>query len=197
MAQPMDGHFRVGIFGGTFDPPHIGHLIVSGEVVEEANLDQLLWVPAATPPHKGGGISSEGLRTEMVQAAIEDDPRIEFSDVELKRGGVSYTIDTLRDLKAAHPAWSLSLVIGSDQADSFHEWREPDAILELAELIVMSRDGTPGPEFETGKVTRLSVTRIDVSSTRIRERIAQGKSVRYMVTDHVLSIIEREKLYRE
>ena len=196
----MGATVRVGVFGGTFDPPHLGHLVVASEVMDEARLQRLLWVPAATSPHKADGRSSSAaIREEMVRAAIQGDPRFGFSDVELRRGGLSYTIDTVRELKRDHPEWRLVLIMGSDQLDAFHEWKEPEAIAELVEVAAITRSGTAGRLADAVRnlaVSMIQVSRIDISSTGIRDRIARGKSVRHMVPDAVLSIIEREKLYR-
>ncbi len=191
---------RVGVFGGTFDPPHIGHLIVAGEAMESAQLDRLLFVPANSSPHKAGQDQTPSeTRASMVSAAIEDDPRFELSRLELDRGGVSYTIETLTSLAETHPDWALSLVVGADQVSAFHRWKDPRRILDIAQIVAMSRAGESGgetPGIPTNRMTRVEVTRIDVSSSRIRDRIKEGKSVRNMVTDPVLAVIEREKLYR-
>ena len=197
----MDDGPRVGVFGGTFDPPHLGHVVVAGEVVEAAELDRLLWVPALTPPHKSGRIvTTAGVRRRMVEAAIEEDPRFELCDLELERGGVSYTVDTLRSLKATRPEWTLSLVVGADLLAGFSSWKEPESIVELADLLVISRAGaTPDaggvhPGFRTRIVP---VKPIDISSSRVRERVGRGLAVRDMVPPRVFSIIEREQLYQK
>ena len=197
---------RVGIFGGTFDPPHVGHAIVAREVVEALGLNRLLWVPAATPPHKSGrSITPPGVRRRLVEAAIESDPRFELCDLELERGGVSYTIDTLRRLRADHPRWSLSLVVGMDLLAGFARWREAAAILELAELVVIARAGVPeqaalagggGAEMPEGRVRFVRVTPVDISSARVRSRLGRNLAVRGMVTPAVRTVIEREGLYR-
>lgn len=131
----------------------------------------------------------------MVEAAVARDPRFELCDLELERGGVSYTVDTLRSLKAAHPEWSLVLIVGTDLVAGMSAWREPDAVAELAELVVMSRDGeAPGSDCR-GRV--VPVTRVDVSSSRVRKRVRGRRAVRDMVGAHILSIIESEGLYRQ
>ena len=196
----MDGGPRVGVFGGTFDPPHRGHAVVAGEVVEAVGLDRMLWVPASIPPHKTGWpVTSAEVRSRMVGATIRDDPGFELCALELERGGVSYTVDTLRALKAAHPEWSLVLVIGEDLLAGFSAWKEPNAILELAEVVAISRAGTAtgGLSAEVDFPVRIvPVTPVDISSTRIRERIRRRKSVRAMVVTRVMSIIESERLYQ-
>lgn len=197
---------RVGIFGGTFDPPHAGHAIVAREVVEALGLNRLLWVPAATPPHKTGrALTPPGVRRRLVEAAIESDPRFELCDLELERGGVSYTIDTLRRLRADHPRWSLYLVVGMDLLAGFARWKESAAIPELAEVVVIARAGVPeevalaavrDPALPDGRVRFVQVTPVDISSARVRSRLAGNLAVRGMVTPAVRAVIEREGLYR-
>lgn len=201
-ARPGGGAaHRIGVFGGTFDPPHLGHAIVAGEVADALALDRLLWVPASIPPHKTGRTITPGaVRRRLVEAAVAHDPRFELCDLELERGGVSYTVDTLRRLKADHPGWSLSLVLGSDLAAGLSSWKEPRSVLELAELVVISRPGTgagPGGDVPAaGCVRTVQVTPVDISSSKVRERVRQRLSVRDMVSPAVLAVIETEGLYR-
>jgi len=187
---------RVGIFGGTFDPPHLGHVVAAREVADAVDLERVLWVPAAIPPHKRHrSLTRAIVRRRMVEAAIGHDPRFELCDLELERGGVSYTVDTLRSLKAAHPEWSLVLIVGADLVAGMSAWKEPDAVAGLAELVVMSRGGqAPGSDCR-GRV--VPVTRLDVSSSRVRKRVRGRRAVRDMVGTHILSIIESEGLYRQ
>lgn len=196
----MGAGVRVGVFGGTFDPPHLGHLIVAQEVAEEARLDRVVWIPAFRSPHKTSGpLTPARVRAEMVEAAIRGHPRFEVSDIELRRKGLSFTVDTLKMLKEQNPDWELALIIGSDQVLGLRNWRDPHELAELAQIIAMSREGVtlgaaPGlPEVD---VLPVEVTSIGISSSLIRHRIARGRSIRYMVPDAVYSIIEREKLYR-
>ena len=189
---------QVGVFGGTFDPPHVGHSIVAAEVMEAVGLDGLLWVPARIPPHKRGRpLTSATVRRRMVEAAIGDEPRFVACDLELEREGVSYTVDTLRSLRASHPGWSLFLILGSDLLDGFASWREPEAIREMAQLVAISRAGmTPASAVEPRGVRIVRVTPVDISSSRIRSRVARGKTVSDMVVPSVMSIVESERLYR-
>ena len=188
----MAGRPRVGIFGGTFDPPHIGHIVAAREVADAVELERVLWVPASIPPHKTHRVLTPGaVRRRMVEAAVESDPRFELCDVELERGGVSYTVDTLRSLAAEHPEWSLVLIVGADLVAGMSGWKEPEAIARLAELVVMSR----GEPDQRGRV--VAVTRVDVSSSRVRRRVRERKAVRDMVETRVMSIIESERLYRD
>ena len=134
----------------------------------------------------------------MVEAAVGDDPRFVLCDLELQRTGVSYTVDTLRDLRASRPGWTLFLILGSDLLAGFPSWREPEAIVGLAELVAVRRGGTPPPPVP-GIDSRVHIVRIapiDVSSSVVRRRIARGEAVSDMVVPRVMSIIESERLYR-
>ena len=190
---------RVGVFGGTFDPPHIGHAAVAREVLETAGLDRVLWVPVSIPPHKTGRtITSGDIRRRLVDAAIRGEPRFELCDLELERGGVSYTVDTLRRLKEDHPDWSLSLIVGADLFGGFARWKKPGEIADLAEVIVITRPGIDPPSEGDGGVTfrTMPVTPVDVSSSGVRDRVGRNLAVRDMVAPTVLTIIEGEGLYR-
>lgn len=190
---------RTGVFGGTFDPPHLGHLVVAQDLLDALRLDRLLMIPAARPPHKQDVEPAPAeLRYRMVEAAVGGHPRIEASRLELDREGPSYTVDTLRALGAGGAGDELFLAIGVDQLRAFRAWRAPDEIARIARIVVMARDGVepgavgpdPGVPYETVRVTR-----VDVSSTEIRERIREGRSVRYRVPEAVREIIQSERLY--
>lgn len=198
---------RIGILGGTFDPVHVGHLVAAQAVRETLELDRVLLIPSGTPPHKDeDSVSSASVRLRMVRTAVAGDPRFEVADLESRREGPSYTVDTLRALTEAHPASAYFLIMGADQWRTFGGWRDPWAIASLATLVVMTRNGEnpdsvdPGlPPDSTGR-TRISVRpvavpRIDLSSSRIRRRIREGKSVRYMVPESVHRILEVSRLY--
>jgi nicotinate-nucleotide adenylyltransferase len=199
---------RVGILGGSFDPPHLGHLVAVQEVAERLDLDEVMLIPAAIPPHKvGGNGPSEptpgSLRLRMVRAAVTDHPTLTDSDLELRRDGVSWTIDTLRELRELRPADELFLVIGADQWATFAAWREPIEIGRLATVVVMTRAGDGADHPARGDVAagvrpeclEVRVPRIDISSTEIRRRVREGRSIRYLVPDDVRRIIEAAKLY--
>lgn len=186
------------MYGGTFDPPHVGHLIVAADVYEALELDLLLFVPSAVHPFKGSAVRAPAeLRVEMVRAAIRGDGRFEVDDVELRRSGPSYTVDTLRALRERYPGAELFFLLGADNLRELPAWREPEAIPRLATLVVISRGGeNAGPGLPLPALT-VPVTRVDVSSTEVRRRAAAGTSIRYLVPDAVREIVARESLYRD
>jgi len=186
-VSPRD---RTGVFGGTFDPPHVGHRIVAADVVEALDLDRLVIVPAPRPPHRSAVLPAE-LRLELTRRAFARDPRIEVSDVEFGREGPSYTVDTLERVRVALPDDRLFLVVGCDQYEGLGGWRQPERIIELAEIAVMRRDGRPLAPDPRYPFRVVDVTRIDLSSTEIRRRLAAGRSVRYLVPDVILDDVER------
>jgi nicotinate-nucleotide adenylyltransferase len=190
---------RIGVFGGTFDPPHLGHLIVAQDVWVALGLDRVVFVPAAVPPHKAHReITPGAVRLELLRAAVAGDPRFEVSDLELRRAGPSYTVDTLRELQERHPAASLYFLLGVDQFRELHGWRDPEGVARLARLVVIARDGESAEDAVAARFPHLVVptTRIDLSATAIRARVAAGEPIRYLVPDGVAAIIGREGLYR-
>ncbi len=188
----------IALFGGTFDPPHIGHLAVARDAFDALSVDRVVWMPCGHPPHKRPWrVSSPELRLEMSRAAVAGDRRFRVSDREVRRRGMSYTVDTLRELVAAHPATPLFLLIGPDQAAAFRSWREPDRIARLARVVVMVPGGTSFGRIPSPGVAhrQVRVTRIDISSSEIRARFAEGRRLRYLVPDGVRAVMEREGLY--
>ncbi|MCI0436110.1 MAG: nicotinate-nucleotide adenylyltransferase [Gemmatimonadetes bacterium] len=185
----------MGLFGGTFDPPHAGHLIAAQDAIASLGLDRVVFIPAAVPPHKREhALTPAEVRAAMVKAAIAGDARFALDDIELQRSGPSYTVDTLIAYGSRHPGASLFLLMGVDQYAEMHTWRRPDEIRRLATLAVLDRAGepvTPGPG-----VVRVPVTRIDISSTGIRERVRQRRPIRYLVPDAVGALIDAQRLYR-
>ena len=189
----------VGLLGGTFDPPHNGHLRVAQDVRQGLELDCVLLIPVRVPPHKRvDRITSAALRLEMVRAAVADAPGLDVSGIEIEREGPSYTVDTLRQLRDERPDADLTFIVGADQLAEMADWKEPEEIWALATLAVMNRgDLAPvEPEWDiTLEWTAVSVTPIGVSSTEIRRMVAEGRPVGHLVPAEVLRIIEREKLY--
>jgi nicotinate-nucleotide adenylyltransferase len=197
---------RVGLLGGTFNPPHVGHLVCAEEARNALRLDRVLLLPVHTPPHKDMQADpGPEVRLELCRLAVGDAPGIEVSTHEIDRGGRSYTVDTLRALHDARPEDDLTFIAGADQAAGLPAWREPAAVLELAELAVAEREavqrddvldelyGLPGvPE----RVHFFSMPRIDVSSSLIRRRVAEGRPIRWLVPEAVEREIAARGLYR-
>ena len=188
---------KIGIFGGTFDPPHNGHLIAAQDACEALQLDRLLFIPAGNPSHKRDqSISPAAIRLEMLQAAVVGDNRFEVSDVELRRPGFSYTADTLRQLKDMHPGAEFYLLLGADQVRDLPTWYQPEEVARLARIVLISRSGIDAvPQVESLVFTTVRITRIDVSASDIRQRVAEGRSIRYLVPAAVETIIRERGLY--
>ncbi len=192
---------RVGLFGGTFDPPHVGHLMLAEWARERLGLHRVVFVPAGRPPHKRGSrISSAATRLAMTRLAVRGNPRFRVSTVELEDDGPSFTIDTLRRFAARAPGSRLYLLMGADSLDDFRRWHEPERILKLAILAVAGRPGVGGPgsmAWARGRrVVWLGNPGLDVSSSLVRERARAGRSLRYLVPDAVAAFIARRGLYR-
>jgi len=185
---------RIGLFGGTFDPPHTGHLVAAQDAMVSLGLDRIVFIPAALPPHKRERrLTPAPLRAALVAAAIAGDDRFSMDEIELLRNGPSYTVETLRAYRARHPDATLFLLVGADQYAELHSWKSPEEIARLATLAVLDREGAPplpGPG-----VVRVAVTRIDVASTDIRSRVRSGLPVRYLVPVAVEDLIRRHGLY--
>jgi nicotinate-nucleotide adenylyltransferase len=191
---------KVGIFGGTFDPIHTGHLIVADAVREKELLDRVIFVPSCVSPHKQGQpVTPPADRLAMVRAAVSSNPAFEASALEIDRGGVSFTIDTLRILKAEHPGDQLHLMIGADNLAEFATWKDPGEILRYAVLVAMRRPGFSGGIPAGGVIEAVrfcEVPEIGISSTEIRRRVGRGLSVRYLVPVGVERYIAEKNLYR-
>jgi nicotinate-nucleotide adenylyltransferase len=198
---------RVGLLGGTFNPPHIGHLVCAQEAWAQLGLDRVLLVSVFSPPHKeADGDPGVDVRVRLCEAAVAGDERLGVSRAEADVPGRSYTVDTLNRLHDARPEDQLTFIVGGDMAASLPEWREPRAILDRCMLGVAARDGVGREQIVErldhelpGAADRLQffdMPRIDVSSTLVRRRVAAGQPVRYLVPDPVAAYIEREGLYR-
>ena len=180
---------RIGVFGGAFDPPHIGHRVVAQDVLERLRLDRLIVVPTASPVHRDTSLPAR-LRLALARSAFADSDRIEVSDIEFEHEGPSYMVETLEKIRRGEGTADLWLIIGSDQYAVFETWHEPGRILELARLAVMTRGEdviVPDPRFPYESV---EVTRIDVSGEAIRRRIGSGQSIRYLVPESVFAALE-------
>ena len=196
---------RVGILGGTFNPPHLGHLVAAQEAYRELELDLVLLIPAATPPHKP--VEDEPgarHRLELCRRAVRDDERFSVSDIELQREGPSYTVDTLEILRSHASSNDLFLILGGDIAAGLPGWHEPERVLELATVAIAERRGTAREaveealtELKGGERARFfQMPRIGISSTMVRRRVRCGQPIRYFVPDGVKHYIETHGLYR-
>ncbi len=192
---------NIGIFGGSFNPPHIGHQIVVESIRDQVHLGKILLVPSAQSPTKQDrSLAPPADRLAMTRLAFADYPEYEVSDIEVKRRGLSYTIDTLQQLAALFPRAQFSLIIGADNLLEFAAWRAPEEILARADLIVMSRPGyelPPGASAYAHHARIVNVPQIGISSTDIRRRIKLGRSIRYLVPRAVEEYIAAKRLYRE
>jgi nicotinate-nucleotide adenylyltransferase len=196
---------RIGILGGTFNPPHLGHLICAQEAYLQLGLDRVTLIPARIPPHKP--VEDEPgaeHRLELCRLAIRgDEARFGVSDLEIGRDGPSYTVDTLEALHSSAPDHELFLIVGGDIAAGLPSWHRPERVLSLATLAVAKRRGTPQAAVDDalsslpgGERTRFfRMPRIAISSTMLRDRVRAGESIRYYVPDAVVSYIERNRLY--
>ena len=188
---------RIGVFGGTFDPPHVGHLLAASDAYEALRLDKVLFIPAAGQPLKSAIVASPADRLAMVERLVADDARFAVDPIEIDRGGLSFTVDTLRALRAR---WStdanlaLVLLLGADAAESLPRWRDPDEVASLAEVVVLRRAGSGLTGATTGRA--IDTRRIDVSSTEIRARVAARQSIHGFVPEAVAAYIEGRRLYR-
>ncbi len=198
---------RLGVFGGSFDPPHVGHLLTAGDAFEALALDRMLFVPAGVQPLKTTDmVALPRQRLEMVARAIAGDARFELDPVEIERDGLSFTVDTLEAVTSRFPGAELYLVVGADVIATFDKWRHPERVLQLASLAVMRRAGT-GDADESSAAGRtllgqgsalryLDTRRIDVSSTEIRARVRAGRSIHGFVPASVGEFIAAARLYR-
>ncbi len=184
---------RIGVFGGTFDPVHVGHLAIALAALESVPLDRVLFVPVRRSPLKDRDpLASTADRVAMLETAIAREPRFALSRAELEREGVSYTVDTLEELRSQG---ELFLILGSDALADLARWRAPDRIRELATILVAARPGAPEPDAMHGART-FDAPRLDISSRELRARAARGMSLRYLVPDAVWEHIKRHGLYR-
>lgn len=201
---------RIGIFGGTFDPIHYGHLLLAETCREQCRLDEVWFLPAAVPPHKQGeSLTSASQRVEMLELGISGHPAFRVSDIEIERGGLSYTVETLAAINSQMPNAELFFLMGADSLRDFPTWREPQRICELAIPVVVSRRNAPAPEFSRFEQFvsndrlaeirrhRVEMPIVEFSSTAIRESVHAGRSIRYQTPRAVEIYIHNHKLYQE
>ncbi len=191
---------NIGVFGGTFDPPHVAHTRVAEHVRTSMGLDKVILVPCAIPPHKRERIITAGeTRLEMLQLAVAGHNGLEISTAELDRGGVSYTVDTLEEFHRSMPDVSLFLLVGMDNMPDFRSWKDPQRILTLARVIVMTRPGFPADASVSGDTAHFSICEvpaIDIAASDIRRKAERGESIHGLVADSVEQYIQSHTLYR-
>jgi nicotinate-nucleotide adenylyltransferase len=195
----------LGILGGTFDPIHVGHLAAAHAAIECAHLDRVMFIPSAEPPHRAAATAPAADRLAMTRLAVEGEPRFEVSDIEVARGGMSYTADTLGELHRVHPGDELFLILGWDAARLFKTWHEPERVSALASVVIVGRPGTQTPDlFEIGdagldpaRVIKCFVDTPDVSASDLRKLLAVRESVTGKVPGAVERYITSKHLYRD
>lgn len=188
---------RIGVLGGSFDPPHVGHLALARAAARQLGLDRVLLVPAWAAPHKPGGATmAAGRRLAMARAAVEDDPVVGVSTIEIDRAGTSYTAETLEQLAADHPGAALWFIMGADQLEGFAGWDRPERIVELARLAVAWRPGAGDPAMEVlagpvaaGRIDVVDMPELPVSSTEVRDRLARGQDISALVPAPVAAML--------
>ena len=198
---------KVGIMGGTFDPIHIGHLVLGERAHHQFSLDKVYYMPAGNPPHKQNrkGRATDEQRVEMVRLAIASNPHFELSLVEMNEDGYSYTYRTLETLKAQHPEADFYFIMGADSLNDFHEWKEPQRIVNAAHIVAATRNQMDPKKFDEllemqrsqfhGDFLRLDTPNLDISSKSIREMIRNGISPRYYIQDVILNYITENGIY--
>jgi nicotinate-nucleotide adenylyltransferase len=197
---------RIGLFGGTFDPPHVGHLVLAECARDRLGLDEVRFIPAGQPPHKPGArITPVARRVAMARLAVKGNRSFAVSTLESRRRGPSFTVETLREVAVRSPRARLFLIMGADSLDEFATWREPEAILRLATLAVAGRPGANARALRRGRAAArgrrariewLDNVEIALSSSLVRARVRAGRSIRYLVPDAVAAYVARHRLYR-
>lgn len=199
---------KIGILGGTFNPVHMAHLIIAEIAQEEAGLDDILFIPSGCSYLKDAAdIASAKDRINMTGLAIEDNPHFALSTVEIDRGGNSYTCDTLMELKERYPDQEYYIILGADNLFTMEQWKDPEVIFHNAKILAAVRGGKKRADMEEkiaelkekydADITLLNVRHVDISSSMIREKIAQGRSIRYMLPEKVRAYIMKNHLYEK
>ncbi|TWU19151.1 nicotinate-nucleotide adenylyltransferase [Allorhodopirellula heiligendammensis] len=206
----MTSRSGVGVFGGSFDPVHLGHLWIAEAALEHLPVDHVRWVPAATSPLKPAGpVASNSQRLSMLRLALAGQSGHVIDTLELDRDGISYTVDTLEDLRAAFPSRPLFLIIGADSLASFAQWEAPERLLQQCVLAVVRRGGVPSPDYsilnrfasaervDQCRSAEIMMPQIEISSSDLRQRISQARSIRFRVPHPVTAFLDHTGLYRE
>ncbi len=187
---------KIGILGGTFNPIHIGHLILAEEAREKLNLDRIIFVPTYLPPHKeNSDIASAPDRYKMIKLALQKNKYCLVSDIEIKRDGKSYTIDTLKEFKQKYPQDELYFIIGSDLLKYLDDWKDLFEIIKMVKFIVATRPGYPLEKIPA-YITTMPIRAVDVSAFEIRQAIKENRSFRYLVPEAVFKYISKKNLYK-
>ena len=192
---------KIGIFGGAFNPVHYGHLLLAEQCYEQCELDSIWFIPTNISPHKNTTRVSSTIRISMLESATADIPHFHISRIELDRTGVSWTVDTLRQIREMNPHGQLFLLIGADSLRDFPTWREPALIAELATIVAVNRGSDGSADFPTPQlpvshhIRHITIPGISFSSTDIRNRVRSGQSIRFLVPQKVEEFIHQEKLY--
>jgi len=195
-----EGTVRWGLYGGTFNPIHHGHLITALQTTEQLNFDRLLFIPSHIPPHRENPDTSAEIRLKMTQEAVYGYPPFDVTDTEIQRNEPSYSIETVQKLENKHPEIEFHLVVGLDELVQFDQWHQWRSLLDKVQIVGMSRPGynfEDVPEQVRSKSTHVKGPTIELSSSQIRKRVREGKTVRYMVPESVRDVISEHQLYRE
>ncbi len=184
---------RIGLFGGTFDPPHYGHLLMAEQVYQQLDLDEVWFIPSYQPPHKEMAKTTAKERVEMTKAAIHGHPAFQVQTLEVEREGKSYTLNTIQTLKEQFPTYQFYFIIGGDMIEYLPKWHQIEELMELVTFVGVDR---PGATTNTSyPVEKVEMPLIDISSTMIRKCIREGQSIRYLTTPEVIAIINKYELY--
>lgn len=187
---------KIGILGGTFNPVHIGHLILAEEVRESLSLDKIIFMPTNLPPHKDvKDVILAKERYRMIELAIKGNKYFEVSDMEIERKGKSYTIDTINELRNKFPKETLYFITGSDLLKYLKEWKDLERIIKMVKFVVATRPGYPLEKIPS-YISTIAIRAVDISAYEIREAVKQDRSFRYLVPDEVFSYIKKKRLYK-
>jgi len=187
---------KVALFGGTFDPPHMAHLVAAERVRDELALDEVWFVPAGQPPHKPpGAVSPAHHRLRMVELAVADHPAFRVCDIELHRPGPSYTVDTVKALRRQHPEVEFYFIVGADMAADLPNWHGIDELKTLVRFVALGRPGYPRPVLPDIRVHWVDMPLMEISASELRRWIREGRSVRYLVPEGVRQYVEAHDVY--
>ncbi|MTT32486.1 nicotinate-nucleotide adenylyltransferase [Terrilactibacillus sp. BCM23-1] len=188
---------RIGLLGGTFDPPHLGHLLIAQEALERCELDQIWFLPSYIPPHKNRKVTDSHHRIEMVRKAIHTNPSFQISLIEIERRGKSYTVDTLRQLKHAYPEYEFFFIIGADMIRDLPNWHKIDELCQLTSFIGFRRPGYIAKHPLQAQVHMIDMPQIEISSSDIRNRLKHYRSCMYLLNEEVKDYIKENHLYED